>query len=283
VKSLQPPPLGYSSYQDLVRDPDIEIVYVANTHNGHLDAVLLALNEGKHVLCEKPLAVNAKQAELMVQTARENKLFLMEAMWTRFLPAILKVREWLSEDIIGTVKQIQASFGMDLKHVRRLTDPQLAGGALLDLGIYPLSFASMVMHGEKPASIYSRVEMLDTGVDGSSCMLFQYSDGTWADLKCSCLYRLPNEAWIIGDKGRIHLPADFYAAQTVSLMMDGEIRKENFPSEKQQTFKYQMQEVQDCVNKGNIESSIMPLNESINLARTMDQLRDGWGVKYPCE
>ncbi len=274
---------AYTRYEDLINDPEIDVVYVGNIHPLHHDSVIMALEAGKPVLCEKPLAVNARQAREMVDCARRNKVFLMEAMWTRFLPAIGQVRKWLAGGEIGEIKQVHASFGVDLQHVQRLTDPALAGGALLDLGIYPLSFASMVMGGEKPARMDSKVELLDTGVDGSSMLHFEYENGTWAELKCSCMYSLPNDAWIIGTKGRIRIPADFYATQKVFLINDKGEHPETFPSERQQSFKYQIKEVQDCLESGKLESPIMPLDETIALAETMDQLRENWGVKYPGE
>jgi len=273
----------YGSYRELLDDPDVEIVYVANTHNFHFESVIQALEAGKHVLCEKPLAVNASQVSEMIRVASESQRFLMEAMWTRFLPAIVQVRQWLDGNAIGRIRQIHASFGINLLHVKRLTDPMLAGGALLDIGIYPLSFSSMVMQGSKPYSKSSHVEMLDTGVDGSSIIILQYADGAWADLKCSCVYRLPNDAWIIGESGRIHIPADFYSSQHATLLTDnGEITK-SFPSEKAQSFKFQMTEVQDCISRGLMESPAMPLRESLALAEAMDDLRMDWGVEYPGE
>lgn len=266
-----------------MQDPDVDIVYVANTHNFHCESVLMALRAGKHVLCEKPLAVNATQVGEMIRVARENKCFLMEGMWTRFLPAVVQAGKWIQQGAIGTIRLIQASFGINLLHVQRLTDPDLAGGALLDIGIYPLSFASMVMQGARPQSVSSQVQLLDTGVDGSSMIQLRYRDGAWADLKCSCMHRLPNDAWIIGDTGRIHLPADFYSCQSVTLMTEDNETRESFPAERTQSFKYQMQEVQDCIASGKLESPVMPLDESLSLAGLMDDLRGQWGVRYPGE
>ena len=274
---------AYGCYEDLVADPEIDIVYIANTHNSHESAALMALQAGKHVLCEKPLAVNAEQAGRMISTARKNQRFLMEGMWTRFLPAIQQVRSWLKQQRIGKVKQVHASFGIDLMHVQRITDPNLAGGALLDLGIYPISFASMVCDGEVPVSIHSTVEKLETGVDGAANMLFEYSTGVWADLKCSCMYALPTEAWIIGEKGLIQVPADFYASQKAILTVEGDEEFASFPAERQQSFKYQMKEVQDCIQNGLLESKAMPLDETLAIARTMDNLRNEWGIRYPFE
>lgn len=274
---------AFASYEELVADPEVDIVYVANTHNGHESAALLALEAGKHVLCEKPLAVNARQVKTMIEAARTRRRFLMEGMWTRFLPAIEQVQTWVREGKTGKIRQVHASFGLNLMHVPRLTDPHLAGGALLDLGIYPISFASMLFCGAAPVSVKTSVEKLDSGVDGAANMLFEFPGGEWADLKCSCMYALPTEAWIIGETGQIHIPADFYASQKAVLYTNGKETVASFPSERQQSFKYQIQEVQDCISTGLLESPRMPLHETLTIAETMDSLRREWGITYPFE
>lgn len=274
---------AHDSYEELLSSEDIDTVYIANTHNYHMETTLAALDAGKAVLCEKSLAVNAAQARRMVDKSREKGLFLMEAMWTRFLPAHVQARKWLSSGIIGKIQQIQASFGLSLMHVDRLTDPALAGGALLDLGIYPLSFASGVMGGRKPDRVNSLVKLIDTGVDGSAMIQYDYGDGVFADLKCSMTHRLPNEGWIIGSKGRIHFPADLHSAQTVRLITEEGTQVMTYEEDDSHTFKYQIMEVHRCIQEGRLESSVMPLDESVSIMETMDALRQEWGVRYPSE
>ncbi len=276
-------PVHTDDYGQLVERTDIDVVYVATTHNLHMEAALLALKAGKAVLCEKPLALSASQAKTMAQAARESGAFLMEAMWTRFLPAHAQARQWMAEGRIGRIKQIHSSFGFDGQHVQRLIDPDLAGGALLDLGIYPLSFASGIMGGQKPARIQSMVEMTSTGVDGSSMIQYDYGEGVFADLKCSILNRLSNEGWILGTKGRIHFPADCHSAQVVRLLTDSGAEEVSFREDDSITFKYQVEEVNRCLRDGLGESPVMPVDESIRIAETMDALREEWGLRYPGE
>jgi predicted dehydrogenase len=274
---------AYDGYEKLLADADIDVIYVANTHNYHMETTLAALDAGKAVLCEKPLAINAAQARRMVEKSREKGLFLMEAMWTRFLPAHVQARQWLSEGSIGNVVQIHASFGFPLMHVERLTKPDLAGGALLDLGIYPLSFASGIMGGRKPEHVNSLATIIDTGVDGSAMIQYDYGDGVFADLKFSMQHGLPNEGWIIGTKGRIHFSADFHSAQAVRLITPEGTQAKSFEEDESRTFKYQIMEVNRCVQEGRLESDVMPLNESVSILESMDAFRQEWGVCYPGE
>lgn len=164
---------AYGSYEELASDPDIDIVYVATPHSAHKECALLCLKAGKAVLCEKPFTVNTKEAEEVIQYARESKLFLMEAMWIRYLPVIIKVREWLYKGVIGEVKMLKADFGFRIEWnpEGRLLNPALAGGALLDAGIYPVSFASMVF-GKQPVEIKSMSYIGTTGVDEQFTTLF---------------------------------------------------------------------------------------------------------------
>lgn len=274
---------AYDCYEELLSNDDIDVVYVANTHNYHMETTVAALEAGKSVLCEKSFAINAAQARRMVDKSREKSSFLMEAMWTRFLPAHVQARKWLSKGAIGSIKQIHASFGIPLMHVDRLRDPNLAGGALLDLGIYPVSFASGVMGGQKPNRVNSLVELIDTGVDGSAMVQYDYGNGVFADLKFSMINPLPNEGWIIGTKGRIHFPADLHSAQTVQLLTEEGVQTKSFEEDDSGTFKYQIMEVHRCIQEGWIESDVMPLDESVSIMETMDALRDEWGVSYPGE
>ena len=272
-----------SSYKELVEDSEIDAVYVANTHNFHCEATLLALRARKAVLCEKPLAINARQTREMVACARENGVFLMEAMWTRFLPAIVQLRHCLEDGLIGPIQKIEATFGVPISDNPRIADPKLAGGALLDLGIYPLSFVSMLMGGQKPEQVRSNCELLGTGVDASSEIHFRYADKVVAHMACSCTKELANSAEIIGTLGRIHLPPAFHAAQQFTLHKNGEVVTHDFPDVGEDSFKYEIMEVNRCLKADSLESPVMPLDETIQLAEMMDALRDEWGVRYPGE
>ena len=272
---------SYGSYEDLVRDPDIDIIYVATPHNFHLQHSLLCLENGKAVLCEKPITVNAFQSRKLVQAAKEHQLFLMEALWMRFLPAMAKLREWLQEAIIGEIYLVKADFCIrrDLDPNSRLFNPQLAGGAMLDVGIYPIILAQMVF-GKNPTSIYSTAKLGDTGVDEFSSYVLNYGHGEVALLTGGLRIQTTHHAEIFGTKGSILIP-DFWKAQQATLRLEGQDPQTfDFPFECN-GYEYEAREVMHCLRTGPTESSIMPLNESINMMQLMDEIRDQWGLKYP--
>ena len=201
-------PHRHGSYRALAEDDDVDVVYVATPNNLHKDNTLLCLEADKAVLCEKPFAINATEAEAMITTARRRQLFLMDAMHTRFLPSMVRARELIDESVIGDVRMLTADFGclVSFKAWSRLFDPALGGGALLALGVYPVALASMLFG--KPARIQSSVEIGLTGVDEHACMLFEYAEGQAAMLSCSLGLETPHEATIVGTRGqiRIHRP-----------------------------------------------------------------------------
>ncbi|MFA6243998.1 MAG: Gfo/Idh/MocA family oxidoreductase, partial [Candidatus Hydrogenedentales bacterium] len=171
----------HGSYEALAGDPDVDVIYVATPHPMHKDNTLLCLNHGKAVICEKPFAVNAQEARAMVKTAHAKKLFLMEAMWTRYIPAVAKARQWVRDGKIGEVRMIQADFGFRAgwDETSRLLDPNFAGGALLDVGIYPISLAYFFMSGG-PRRVLTTATIGDTGVDEQNAIVFEYASGALA-------------------------------------------------------------------------------------------------------
>ncbi len=274
---------SYGSYQELVSDPDIDIIYVATPHPFHKDCVKLCLNAGKAVLCEKPFTLNAKDTRELVVLAREKKLFLMEAMWTRFLPTIKKTRKWLQEGAIGDVQMLKADFGFGGEHdpKGRLLNLELGGGALLDLGIYPVSFASMV-YGTQPEIIKSLADIGPTGVDEKCAMLFGYDNGKMASLHVSFKMDLINNAWIFGTNGNIIIDNFINPSGAILTLSNGQ--KETFKALDQYSgYQFEALEAIDCIRKGKIESDIMPLDESIAIMETMDILRAQWQLRYPGE
>ena len=201
---------AYGSYEELVADSHIDAIYVATPHPAHHDNVILALNAGKPVLCEKPFAVNAKQAQAMVDAAAKNKVALMEAMWARFLPHYAKVREIIASGVLGPILSIHADHGQRLadQGIARLVEPQLAGGALLDLGIYPISFAHMILGN--PISITSSAVMTDKGVDAQTSMIFNYDNGAQAILTTTMIEQTPCRAVVAGLDGWLEIDRTFY-------------------------------------------------------------------------
>ena len=273
----------YDNYEDLVNNSNVDVIYIATTHNFHHTNALLCLNHEKHVLCEKPFTLNATEAEELINTARKNKLFLMEAMWTRFFPCIVKLREMLKEKILGEIKCLRGDFCVRMKIVPegRFLNPNLGGGALMDLGIYPISFASMV-YKKAPSIIKSSAYIGNTGVDEHSSCLFEYENGETAILSSSVIYNTPHTVFIYGTKGYIEIP-DFFHPSKMIMKFDREQEKQIKVSYKSNGYNYEAVEVMNCINNGKTESDVMQLDETLEIMKTMDELRFQWGLKYPGE
>lgn len=276
-------PRRHASYEDLANDPDVDVIYISSPHSAHEENSLLCINAGKAVLCEKPFTINARQAEAVITAARTRGVFLMEAMWPRFLPAMVRVRELLAEQAIGDVRMLTSDCGFgaafDPKH--RLFDPALGGGALLDVGVYPVSLSSMIF-GE-PDRIASLASLGATGVDEQSAMILGYPAGQLAILSTAIRTSTPNETHILGSEGmiRIHSPAvkatmltvsrSGKQPETIELPLDGN------------GYNYQAVAVADALRAGKRESDIMPLDETLAIMRTMDRIREQWQLSYPME
>jgi len=282
----------YTDYHALVNDPQVDAVYIATPHNFHFEHAKLCLEHGKHVLCEKPLAINVRQSKALINLAKLNKLFLMEAVWTRFLPAILKLQEMLEEKIIGEVLTLKADFSIydDFSANHRLKNKSLAGGALLDLGIYPITFASIVFD-EQPSCIKSSAVIGDTGVDDRSFYLFEYDGITGSDknngkraiLSSSFSHHAPTEAVISGTKGYIRIP-DFLGAQELHVFLPNkEPQIFKYPFREDENFTFEIDHAMDCIRSKQIESNILPHAKTLNIMRTMDILREQWGLIYDNE
>lgn len=274
----------YGSYQELVEDKDVDVVYVATPHPFHLKNTLQAVSAGKAVLCEKPAALNAKQFHGMKNAAATKGVFLMEGMWTRFFPVIRLLKQWLDEKRIGVILDVKADFGFHFKVPlqNRIHNPKLGGGALLDIGIYVVSLASFVFQ-KQPKKIASIVHKENTGVDDQSSILFRYEDGASASLSCSSRFAMKQQVCIYGTKGMILIPDNFYRPTEIILKMEGQTSKTyNFPHPGT-GFQYEIDHVADCIKKGKLQSDIMPLNESYEILQTMDKIRSQWNLKYPGE
>lgn len=260
----------HASYEALVADPEVDVVYVATPHPLHHPNTLLALRAGKPVLVEKPFTMNATEARELVAVARAERLFLMEAMWTRFLPHIAQIRRLLEEATLGEIVAVSADHGQWFAKDPnfRLFAPELGGGALLDVGVYPVSFASMVLGA--PDTIVALIEPAFTGVDGQTSMLFGYASGAQAVLSCTSLAKSPTRAAIVGTEARIEIDGDFYAPNSFILVTRaGERTRFDEPYEGRGLW-YQVEEVARCLREGLRESPLMPLEESISIMETMD-------------
>jgi predicted dehydrogenase len=263
-------PNRHGSYESLVADPDVDAVYVATPHPMHRADAELALRAGKPVLLEKPFTVTAAEARELVALAREQGLFLMEAMWTRFLPHVRRIRELLAEGALGEIVTVTADHGQwfpeDAEH--RIFAPALAGGALLDLGVYPVAFASMVLG--KPQEIRAIVTPAFTGVDGQTSMLFRYASGAHAVLTCTLAAKSPTRAAIVGTQARIEVEGDFYAPSSFTLTTrDGE-QVVSDGHQEGRGLRFEADEVARCLSEGLLESPLMPLDESVAIMETME-------------
>jgi dihydrodiol dehydrogenase / D-xylose 1-dehydrogenase (NADP) len=277
-------PKAYTDYESLVADKDVDVVYIGTLHNAHKPNTLLALERGKHVLCEKPFALNAREAAAMIRKAREKKLFLMEAMWTRFLPASRKIKRLLDEGLLGDIRYLRAEFGFAAKWnpEDRLHNLNLAGGSLLDLGIYPVSYARWVF-GKKPQSLHGTAHLGQTGVDENSSYYFQYDGGASALLFSSFRINTPDAALIGGTGGYLRIPVFFHPRRFIHQPSNSRLPKIHHLPYRSTGLQYQAREVMDCIRSGRRESTVMPLDETLEIMETLDGLRRPWGLVYPEE
>ena len=274
---------AYGSYEELVNDSTIDAIYVATPHPAHHDNVILALNAGKPVLCEKPFAVNAAEAQAMVDAASHNKVALMEAMWARFLPHYAKVREIIASGVLGPILSIHADHGQRLadQNIPRLVDPHLAGGALLDLGIYPISFAHMILGN--PLSINSSAVMTDKGVDAQTSMIFTYENGAQSVLTTTMIEQTPCRAVVAGLHGWLEIDRTFYNPASMRVILnDGSVTQ--YPSTYTgHGLREQAESFKRLVQSGKLESEILSWQDTIDIMKTMDAVREQIGLKYPFE
>lgn len=274
---------AYSSYEELLADPDIDGIYVATPHTSHVSNSLLAIRAGKPVLCEKPFAVNAVEAKLMIDAAREKNVALMEAMWTRFLPHIKKTREILDSGIIGEIISVEADHGQRLAafQIPRQTLPEFAGGALLDLGIYPVSFAHMVLG--VPEKITASAAFTEEGVDAQTSVIFDYATGAQAVLTTNMIAKTPCRAVISGTLGRIEIDAVFYSPALMRVVLnDGSITQ--YPNKYEgHGLREEAVEFAHLVQTGKLESPRLTLSETYEIMQSLDEIRRLIKLKFPFE
>ncbi len=276
-------PRRHASYEALAADPEVDVVYVSSPHPMHCENSLLLLEHGKAVLCEKPFTINAAEARRVIEAARRRELFLMEAMWARFIPAVARARELIAEGAIGDPRMVQADFGFraGVNPEGRLFNLDLGGGALLDIGIYVLSLASMIL-GPRPEEVATTAHLGETGVDEQSGMLLRYPGGELAVLSCAVRTRTPAEARIFGTEGSMLLHGPFFKCETLTLKRGEKEERLELPVEGN-GYNYQALEVERCLRDGRMESEAMPLDESLALMELMDRIRARWGLVYPTE
>lgn len=273
---------AYGSYEEMAADPDIDLVYIATPHSHHYEGAKLCIEHGKNVLVEKAFTANAKQAKELIDLAREKDVFMAEAMWTRYMPGLQKIREIIAEGRIGEVDSVEANFSIPISDKERMQNPALAGGALLDLGVYTLTFASMFL-GDDIVSTESRCIKYATGVDGTDFIQLKYKDGRQAFLRTSMISGDRNDGKINGTKGYIEVlglndlrtikifDARGYYQETIEMqhMVNG--------------YEYEVLACKKAIEAGLKECEEMPLSETMVIMEQMDALRKAWGVVYPGE
>ncbi len=274
---------AHGNYEALAADPGVDVVYVATPHPLHHPHARLCLVAGKAVLCEKPFTLNAGQARDLVRLARGRGLFLMEAMWSRFLPAMARARGLVEAGAIGEPQLLTADFGFrkpfDPEH--RLFAPDLGGGALLDVGSYLVSLASMLFG--PPAEIRSLVELGPTGIDERAALLFGYGGGRFAHLTAAITTATPQQATIVGDSGSVTLHPLWWKGTRFTVSPAGQEATTIEAPFDGNGYNYEAAEVGRCLRSGQIESAVMPLDESVAVIETLDRVRAEWGLRYPGE
>ena len=276
--------VAYGSYEEMLRDPKVDLVYVATPHSHHAEHMKLCIAHGKAVLCEKAFTANAAQAREVLAMAKEKGVLVTEAIWTRYMPSLTLLREVIASGAIGEVKIVSASLFYVIDHVQRLIRPELAGGALLDVGVYPLNFACMIL-GSDPVRVESSVQLTEAGVDYQESFTLHYADGRMAVLSAGMGSRCDRRCLISGTKGYI-VADNVNNIRKIELFTeeDGFAAPKAIPVPKQITgYEYEVEACLRALERGEIECPEMPHAETIRVMEIMDGLRAQWGVRYPFE
>lgn len=274
---------AYGSYEELVADSAIDAIYVATPQPFHKANVILALNARKPVLCEKPFAVSASDAQLMVAAAQSNGVALMEAMWSRFLPHYAKVREIIASGVLGEILTVYADHGQRLadQNIPRLVEPALAGGALLDLGIYPVSFAHMILGN--PKKITASAVLTEKGVDAQTSMIFDYASGAQAILNTTMITQTPCRAVVAGKNGWLEIDRVFYTPSNMRVyLFTGAVTE--YPSTYVgRGLREQAEHFKTMVLAGEKQSKLLDWSATVDIMKTLDEVRSQIGLTYPFE
>ncbi|HHH54723.1 MAG TPA: Gfo/Idh/MocA family oxidoreductase [Bacteroidetes bacterium] len=268
----------FDSYEALASDSEIDVVYIATPHTLHFENTMLCLRNGKNVLCEKPMGINLEEVTTMVKEARDRNLFLMEAMWTRFIPSINKMLELIKAGLIGGIVYIKADFGFkgDNNLESRVYSKALGGGSLLDIGIYPV-YLSMLLQGS-PEEIKAMARWTDTGVDSFCAMLFDHKNSSKSILESTIEADTPTEAYIFGTKGTIRIHSRFHHPEKLTLIREEE-EVYNLKIKGNGYF-YEIEEVENCLFYGKKESDKHSLEDSLKLMEVIDRIKEKIGLCY---
>ncbi len=273
---------AYGSYNELAGDPDVDVVYVATPHSAHYETVKLCLENGKSVLCEKTFTTNAAQARELFALAEAKKLFIMEAFWTKFLPAYEQLKQVIADGVIGDITHFRAQYGFaptGARYIRKF-DPSLAGGALLDIGVYAIGVATMLL-GYNPLKVHSSCIIGEYGTDRLDSIMLEYEKGVTAHLVTTIGSIMEQHAIIYGTKGHIILP-EFSALQYFQVELNDGTRYARRTPFEVNGFEYQIREVEKCLKSEQRESRIMTHQNTVDVLVLMDQMRSDWGLVFPC-
>ena len=274
-------PVAYGSYEEIAADKNVDIIYIATPHTLHYENTMMSLRNKVAVLCEKPFAINRKEVVNMIATAKENKVFLMEAMWTAFLPSIIKIKEVIASGLIGEVQTIRADFGIKPPYdpTSRIYNLSLGGGSLLDIGIYP-AFLALEILG-KPDEIKALASIGKTGVDENCGFVFRYKNGPIASLFSTILADTSTDAMITGTDGIIHIHSKFFMPVGFTVISSEDKATEIAPEYAGNGYNYEAAEVMACLDRGAMESNIMSHEKSLQLIEILDKIRNECGIQYP--
>ena len=274
--------VAYTSYEEMVLDDKIDLIYIATPHSEHYANMKLCIENGKNVLCEKSFTANARQAEEILALAEEKGVFVTEAMWVRYMPMLTTIKGIINSGIIGEPTMLTANLSYNVSDKQRLTDPELAGGALLDLGVYTLNFASMIF-GREIEKIISSCTLTDSGVDASDSITITYKDGRMAVLNCTMKGFSDRRGVIYGSKGHIVIE-NINNFESVTVYDAGYKAGKPVKAPKQITgYEYEVYSCMEAIEKGEKECWEMPHEETIRIMKQMDALRAEWGIVYPFE
>ena len=274
---------AYGSYEEMLSDPQVDVIYIATPHSHHYEHALLCLNSKKPVLCEKAFAINSKEVSKMIQTAKQQNTFLMEAFWTRFQPSFIKVMEIINTGELGALKMLRSDFSFNgpKDETNRLYNLALGGGSLLDIGIYPV-FASLMAFG-KPTEIKTLANFSSTGSEESISMSFKYANNEMAILSSSFAYHSSIQTEFCCEKGFIRINKDWFTSDLLTIWKNGDKNETSVEFPKHEGVGYQLEaaHVMECLDKGLTESPMMPLSLSAELMEVLDEVRKDAGIVFP--
>lgn len=273
---------AYGSYTDMLEDPNVELVYIATPHSFHYEHIKMCLDHGKHVLCEKAFTANARQAEEVFELARSRGLLLTEAIWTRYMPMRQMINDVVASGIIGKPTSLSANLGYPMEHSERAIRPELCGGALLDLGVYVLNFASMVF-GDDIVGMTANCIKYDTGVDAQETIMLSYRDGKMASLYVTMLAQTDRRGFIHGTKGYIEIENINNYESIRVYNLERKVVAEYAAPMQVTGYEYEVQSAMKAIREGRVECPEMPHMESVLMMRLMDNIRAAWDVRYPYE